>query len=73
MTEILAITPDNFDEYKEKIIKVIQDLKIEDIDPDFRMSFEQGIKGGNHAYECNTCNVLHFMMSYIIEQHRENR
>lgn len=70
MTDVIPITPANFEEHKKEILKIIQDLKLEDLDPDFEMTMQQGIKAGNHASECDSCNILHYMMSFVIEQHR---
>ncbi len=70
MKNIVPLTAANFEEHKKRIIKIIQDLQIEDLDPNFRMSMEQGIKVGNHMGECDPCNILHYLMSFIFEKHR---
>lgn len=70
MTDIVPITPQNFEEHKKRILKVIQELNLEDLDPNFEMSLQQGIQSGNHASECDACNILHYMMSFVINNHR---
>lgn len=70
MNEIIPITPANFEEHKKRILKIIEDLKIEDLDPDFKMTFKQGITMGNHAGDCDSCNILHYFMAYVIDKHR---
>ena len=66
----IPITPTNFEEHKKRIIKIIENLQIEDLDSDFEMSFKTGIKMGNHAYECDSCNILHHLMAFVIDKHR---
>ncbi len=66
----IPITPANFDEHKKRIIQIIENLQIEDLDSDFKMSFESGIKMGNHAFECDSCNILHHLMAFVIDKHR---
>jgi len=70
MMSSIPLTPANFDEYKKKIIKIIENLKIDDLDSDFEMSFQSGIKMGNHAYECDSCNIFHHLMAFVIDKHR---
>jgi len=70
MNTNIPLTPENFEEHKKRIIKIIQDLQIKDLDPNFGMSMKQGIITGNHAYECNSCNILHYLMSFVINNHR---
>jgi len=64
------LTPENFEEHKKRIIKIIENLHIEDLDPNFELSYEQGVKTGNHAFECDSCNILHYLMSFTINKHR---
>jgi len=66
----IPLTFANFDEHKKRIIKIIENLQIEDLDSDFEMSFETGIKMGNHAFECDSCNILHHLMAFVIDKHR---
>ena len=70
MTDSIPLTPQNFEEQKKKIIKIIEDLKLDDLDSDFEMSFDQGIKMGNHANQCDSCNLFHYFMAYVIDKHR---
>ena len=67
---VIPLTPANFDEHKKRIIKIIEDLKIDDLDPTFQMSFKQGITTGNHMGECDSCNVLHYLFSFVVNKHR---
>ena len=66
----LPLTPANFEEHKKRAIKIIADLKIEDLDPNFQMSIQQGIITGNHANECDSCNMLHYLMAIALNNHR---
>ena len=70
MNNIIPLTPQNFEEHKKKIIKIIEDLKLDDLDSDFEMTFKQGMQMGNHANECDSCNIFHYLMAYVIEKHR---
>jgi len=70
MTDIIPLTPQNFEEQKKRIIKIINNLNLEDLDSDFEMTFHQGILMGNHANQCDSCNVLHYLMAYVIDKHR---
>lgn len=70
MTDIIPLTPQNFEEQKKKIIKIIEDLTLDDLDSDFEMTFEQGLKMGNHANLCDSCNIFHYLMAYVIDKHR---
>ncbi len=70
MNTDIPLTPANFEEHKKRIIKIIQDLQIKDLDPNFEMSLKQGIIGGHHASECDSCNILHYLMSFVINKHR---
>lgn len=67
---MIPLNPENFEEHKKRIIKIIENLKIEDLDPNFELSYAQGIKTGNHAFECDSCNILHYLMSFTINKHR---
>jgi len=70
MTDIIPLTPQNFEEYKKKIIRIIEDLKLDDLDSNFEMTFQQGMLMGNHANECDSCNIFHYLMAYVIDKHR---
>jgi len=70
MNDNIPLTPENFEEHKKRMIKIIEDLNIEDLDPNFQMTFKQGIKTGNHANICDSCNLLHYLMSFTINKHR---
>lgn len=67
---MIPLSPENFEEHKKRIIKIIENLHIEDLDPNFELSYEQGVKTGNHAFECDSCNILHYLMSFTINKHR---
>ena len=67
---MIPLTPENFEQHKQRIMKIIENLKIEDLDPNFQMSYKQGVITGNHAYECDSCNILHYLMSFTINKHR---
>ena len=67
---IIPLTPTNFEKHKKRIIQIIKNLQIEDLDSDFEMSFQAGIKMGNHANECDSCNILHYLMAFVIDKHR---
>jgi len=66
----LPLTPANFEEHKKRIIKVIEDIEIDDLSVDFEMSLKNGVLMGNHANECDTCNVFHYLMAFVINRHR---
>ena len=66
----IHITSANFEEHKKRIIKIIENLQIEDLDSDFEMNFKTGIEMGNHAYECDSCNIFHHLMAFVIDKHR---
>ena len=70
MSDVIPITPANFDELKKRIIKVIEDIQIEDLDINFQMSLQNGILMGNHANQCDTCNIFHYLMAFVINKHR---
>ena len=67
---VTPLTPANFEEHKKRIIAIIENLEIEDLDSDFEMSFQSGIEMGNHAYECDSCNIFHHLMAFVIDKHR---
>jgi len=66
----IPLTPANFEEHKKRIIKVIEDIKIDDLSVDFQMSFSNGVLMGNHANQCDSCNILHYLMAFVINKHR---
>ena len=69
--DIIPITRANFDEHKKRIIKVIEDIDIDDLDIiNFEMSLKSGMMMGNHATQCDTCNIFHYLMAIIINKHR---
>ena len=68
--DLIPLTRENFDEHKKRIIKIIDDIKIDDLDPQYQMSMDNGIKMGNHANECDSCNIFHYLMGYVIDKHR---
>jgi len=70
MTDFIPLTSQNFEEHKKKIIKIIEDLTLDDLNSDFEMSFQQGVLMGNHANECDSCNIFHYLMAYVIDKHR---
>jgi len=66
----IPLTVANFDEHKKRILKIIENLQVEDLDSDFVMSFATGVKMGQHAFECDSCNILHHLMALVIDKHR---
>ena len=66
----IPITPANFDEHKKRIIQIINDIDINDLDSNFQMSLEGGIQMGIHANQCDSCNIFHYLMAFIINKHR---
>lgn len=70
MNEIIPINSANFEEHKKRIIKVIEDIEINDLDANFEMSLENGILMGNHANLCDSCNIFHYLMAFVINKHR---
>jgi len=66
----IPLTPANFDEHKKRILEIIQNIKIDDLDTDFEMSLKNGIMMGNHANNCDSCNILHYLMAFVIDKHR---
>jgi len=70
MNTAIPLTPENFEEHKKRIVKIIQDLQIEDLDPNFEMSMMSGVLMGNHANKCESCDILHYLMAFVINKHR---
>jgi len=70
MVDVIPITPDNFEEHKRKIIRIIKDIQIDDLDINFEMSLKNGVLMGNHANQCDACNILHYLMAFVINKHR---
>ena len=70
MSDLIPITLANFDEHKKRIIEIIEDIQIDDLDINFEMSLENGILMGNHANQCDSCNVFHYLMAFVINKHR---
>ena len=71
MSDFIPITRANFDEHKKRIIKVIEDIDIDDLDiMGYEMSLKNGVLMGNHANQCDTCNVFHYLMAFVINKHR---
>ena len=66
----IPLTPANFKEHKKRIIKIIENLQIEDLDSNFEMSLATGVKMGNHANQCDSCNILHYLMAFVIDKHQ---
>ncbi len=68
--DYVPITRANFDEHKKRIIKIIEDIDIDDLDINFEMSLENGILMGNHSNLCDSCNIFHYLMAFVINKHR---
>ncbi len=68
--QFIPLTRANFEEHKKRAIKILDDLTIDDLDSDFVMTVKQGIITGNHASECDSCNLLHYLMAYAMNLHR---
>ncbi len=68
--QFIPLTRANFEEHKKRAIKILDDLTIDDLDSDFVMTVKQGIITGNHANECDSCNLLHYLMAYAMNLHR---
>jgi len=66
----IPLTPTNFDEHKKRIIQIIENLQIEDLDSDFEMNLKNGVLMGEHANKCDSCNILHYLMAFVIDKHR---
>lgn len=70
MSGFIPLTAANFEDHKKRIIKIIEDIKIEDLNMIFEMNLSNGILMGNHANECDSCNILHYLMAFVINKHR---
>jgi len=66
----IPLTPANFEEHKKRILKIIEDIQIDDLDLNFEMSLKNGVLMGNHANKCDSCNILHYLMAFTINKHR---
>ncbi len=66
----IPLTRANFNEHKKRIIKVIEDIEIDDLDANYEMSLKSGVLMGNHANHCDTCNIFHYLMAFVINKHR---
>jgi len=66
----IPLTPANFEEHKKRILDIIQNIQIDDLDSDFEMSLQNGVLMGTHANKCDACNVLHYLMAFVINKHR---
>jgi len=66
----IPITAANFEEHKKRIMKIIEDIEIADLDINFEMSLKSGVLMGNHANQCDTCYIFHYLMAFIINKHR---
>ena len=66
----LPLTPANFEQHKKRIIKIIEDIKIKDLSMTFELSLSNGVLMGNHASDCDSCNILHYLMAFVINKHR---
>ena len=64
----LIITRKNFHEAKKFAIQVLEELKIED--GITMLSLQKGIETGEHANECDQCNILHHLMASAIIAHK---
>lgn len=70
MSDLIPITPANFEQHKKRIIQIINDIQIDDLDINFEMSLENGLLMGTHANLCDACNVFHYLMAFVINKHR---
>ena len=70
LSDFIPLTRANFHEHKKRILKVIEDIEIDDLDVDYEMSLKSGVLMGNHANQCDTCNILHYLMAFVINKHR---
>ena len=68
--DFIPITRANFHEHKKRIIKMMEDIEIDDLDTNFEMSLKNGVLMGNHANQCDTCNIFHYLMAFVINKHR---
>ena len=66
--EHIVITRKNFEQAKKFAIKVLEELKIED--GITIMGLQKGIEMGQHASECDQCNILHHLMASAIITHK---
>jgi len=66
----IPLTRANFEEHKKRIIEIIQDIDIDDLDVNYEMNMENGIRMGNHANLCDSCNIFHYLMAFVINKHR---
>ncbi len=69
--ENIVITRENFEEAKKFAIKVLEELKIED--GITMMGLQKGIEMGQHASECDQCNILHHLMASAIITHKRKK
>ena len=70
MSDFIPLTRANFEEHKKRIIKIIEDIEIDDLDINFEMSLKNGVLMGNHSNKCSTCNIFHYLMAFVINNHR---
>ena len=68
--DFIPITRANFYEHKKRIIKIIEDIEIDDLNINFEMSLSNGVLMGNHSNQCDSCNTLHYLMAFVINKHR---
>jgi len=66
--EHIVITRKNFEQAKKFAIKVLEELKIED--GITMMGLQKGIETGQHASECDQCNILHHLMASAMIAHK---
>lgn len=70
MSDFIPLTPANFEQHKKRILKIIEDIQIDDLNINFEMSLKNGVLMGNHANNCDACNVFHYLMAFVINKHR---
>lgn len=70
MSNFIPLTPANFEEHKKRILDIIENIQIEDLDINFEMNLQNGVLMGNHANKCDSCNILHYLMAFVINKHR---
>ncbi len=70
MNSFIPLTPANFNEHKKRILDIIENIQIEDLDINFELSLQNGVLMGNHANKCDACNILHYLMAFVINKHR---
>ena len=56
--------------YTFKSCLVIDDIEIDDLDINFEMNLKNGVLMGNHANDCDACNIFHYLMAFVINKHR---